>query len=230
MNEETLTAMKTNEIRQGGQASSRQLATAVVATENAITSEFQGIAKNFEEKKIQPELELSCYTIAQNWDRIDSEIFISLFGRERGEALAQLKPQEVFVSCVNGLKFEVFGISLTLRRQADFRKWTTLLQVIGAAPVLIEAFLKEGYDFGKLLGEIMTAVDVNKSKIKSAKPGGGPAGTGASAMAQPGGAPGAAPNPMSQVPSAANTPQGGLSAAFGGQQGAMNAPSAQAIR
>lgn len=229
LNEETLTSMKTNEIRQGGQASSRQLATAVVASENAITSEFQGIAKNFEEKKIQPELEKACYTICQNWDLIDREVFVSVFGREDGERLAALKPQEVFVSCVSGLKFEVFGISLTLRRQADFRKWTTLLQVIGASPVLIEAFLKEGYDFGKLLGEIMTAVDVNKSKLKGKAPAAPAAQPQSPTMQQPGGAPGSQTNAMSQVPSAANTPTGGLAAAFGGQQGSMNMPSAQAM-
>lgn len=226
LNEECLTSMKTNEVRQGGQNNSRQLATAVVASENSITSEFQGIAKNFEEKKIQPELELACYTICQNWDLIDREVFVSLFDRERGEALAALKPQEIFVGVVNGLKFEVFGISLTLRRQADYRKWTTLLQVIGASPVMIEAFLKEGYTFGKLLGEIMTAIDVNKSKIKES---GGAKAAAQPAMQQPGGAPGAGPDMMSQVPQASNTPEGGLAAVFGGNGGQMGMPSSQAL-
>mgnify|MGYP001613418297 CR=1 FL=1 len=149
---------------------------------------------------------------------------MSLFGRERGEAMAAMKPQEVFVGTVNGMKFEVFGISLTLRRQADFRKWTTLLQTIGASPMLVEAFLQEGYTFGKLLGEIMTAIDINKSKIKG-KSGGSPG----NPMEQPGGAPGASPDMMSQVPSAANTPQGGLAAAFGGNAGQMQMPSSQAL-
>lgn len=232
LNQETLTSMKTNDLRMGAQSMRAVKATEVVAAENSITSEFQGIAKNFEEKKIQPELELACYTICQNWDRIDSEVFISLFGRERGEALAALKPQEIFISVVNGMKFEVFGISLTLRRQADFRKWTTLLQVIGASPVLTEAFLKEGYSFGKLLGEIITAIDVNKTKIKDDSAGEGqlpaPQAPGP-AMEQPGGAPGAQPDMMSQVPNPANTPQGGLAAVFSGAAGGMGMPSSQAI-
>jgi hypothetical protein len=230
LSQETLTSMKTNDLRMGAQSMRAVKATEVVAAENSITSEFQGIAKNFEEKKIQPELELACWTICQNWDLIDSEVFVSLFDRDRGEALAALKPQEVFVNTVNGLKFEVFGISLTLRRQADFRKWTTLLQTVGASPVLTEAFLQEGYTFGKLLGEIMTAIDINKSKIKgseAALPPAGPQGPGT--MEQPGGAPGASPDMMSQVPAAANVPQGGLAAAFG-SAGGMNMPSSQAIR
>jgi hypothetical protein len=226
MTQETLTSMRTNDLRMGAQSMRAVKATEVVASENAITSEFQGIAKNFEEKKIQPELELACYTICQNWDRIDSEVFISLFGRERGEELAAIEPQEVFVQVVNGLRFEVYGISMTLRRQADFRKWTTLLQTIGSSEVLIESFLQK-YSFEKLLGEIMSAIDLNKTKIEQDMP----TAPASEAMAQPGGAPGATPNAMSQIPQAAAQPaMSALEQAFSGAGGNMNMPSSQAIR
>lgn len=227
LNQETLSAMKTNDLRMGAQSMRAVKATEVVAAENSITSEFQGIAKNFEEKKIQPELELAAWTICQNWDLIDSEVFKSLFGAERGEALAALEPQEVFVQTVNGMRFEVFGISLTLRRQADFRKWTTLLQTIGASEVLIEAFLKN-YDFSKLLGEIMTAIDINKTKIEQSGEAQAPA---APPLEQPGGAPGAMPQAMSQVPQAGGQPaMNSLAAVFSGVGNQMNMPSAQAVR
>jgi len=228
LNQETLTSMKTNDLRMGAQSMRAVKATEVVASENAITSEFQGISKNFEEKKVQPELELGCYTICQNWDRIDKEVFISLFGKERGEELAALEPQDVFVAVVNGMRFEVFGISLTLRRQGDYRKWTTLLQTIGASEMLIEAFLQK-YSFEKLLGEIMTSMDLNKSKIQSQSlsapaPQAPPAPGGA--MAQPGGAPGASPDMMSQVPNAASqNAQNALGAVFGGSGPAIGSPS-----
>lgn len=223
LNTEALSAMKTNDLRMGAQSMRAVKATEVVAAENSITSEFQGIAKNFEEKKIKPELELSTYEICQNWDRIDSEIFISLFGKRRGEELSKMEPQDVFVATVNGMKFEVFGISLALRRQADFRKWTTFMQIIGASEPMIEAFLAK-YSFEKLLGEVMTALDLNKMKIQ-ADGGGAPAGP-SPALAQPGGAPGAGPQPMTQIPAAANTPQGGLAAVFSGQGNSMNMPAA----
>ncbi len=155
---------------------------------------------------------------------IDSEVFVSLFGTERGEQLAAMKPQEVFVASVNGLKFEVFGISETLRRQADYRKYTTLLQVISASPVLIEAFLQQGYTLGKFVEQIMTALDINKAKLK-----GGPKDQKQQpqqqSMQQPGGAPGASPDMMSQVPMASGQPAGGgLSQAFSGQGNSMNMP------
>lgn len=212
LNQELLTSMKTNDLRMGAQSMRAVKATEVVASENAITSAFQGIAKNFEEKKIQPELELGAATIAQNWDLIDKDVFVSLFGADRGEVLSQLEPQEVFVNTVNGMRFEVFGISLTMRRQADFRKWTTLLQTIGSSQTLIEAFLQK-YSFEKLLGEIMTAIDLNKTKIEQDKT---PRGAGPppqpNAMQQPGGAPGASPNQMSQIPQAPGQPTGAQNA------------------
>ena len=226
LNQETLTSMKTNDLRLGAQSSRAVKATEVVAAENSITSEFQGIAKNFEEKKIQPELEKACWTICQNWDRIDKEVFISIFGDERGEELSQLDPQDVFVETVNGMRFEVFGISLTLRRQADYRKWTTLLQTVGASEMLIEAFLQR-YSFEKLLGEIMTSIDLNKAKIEHDKPQSGDT----EGLSQPGGAPAATPNQLSQVPLASGQPnQDSLAAAFGGIGNQMNMPSSQAIR
>lgn len=225
LTQETTTSMFNSDLRMGAQPSRDIKATAVVATENAITGVFQGIAKNFEARKIQPELELAWMTVAQNWDLIDEEIFKSLFGPERGTQLSQLEPPEVFVQTVNAFKFEVFGISVTLRRQADFRKWTTLLQTIGASEVLIEAFMQR-YSFEKFLGEVMTAIDIDKSKIKNDAAEGAPA----PAEQQPP-APGGGPDMMSQVPSAANAPAGAVNplvAAFGEQQ--MNMPSSQAIR
>lgn len=228
LNQETLTSMKTNDLRMGAQSMRAVKATEVMAAEQSITSEFQGIAKNFEEKKIQPELELACWTICQNWDLIDKEVFISLFGKERGEELSQLEPQEVFVNTVNGMKFEVFGISLTMRRQADFRKWTTLLQVVGGSDMLIEAFLQK-YSFEKLLGEVMVSIDLNKSKIEHDQQA-APAPE-AQALAQPGGAPGAGPDMMSQIPEAQGQPaMDPLMAAFSGVSGQMGMPSSQAIR
>lgn len=220
LSQETYSSMFTSDLRQGTQPMRQTSATAVVATENSITGVFQGLAKNFEQKKIQPELEMSWQTIAQNWDLIDPAVFTSLFGKERGEVMAQLEPQEVFVATVNGYIFEVFGISATLRRQADFRKWTTLLQVISGSEVLTEAFLQK-YSFEKFLGEVMTSIDIDKSKISNAEAGSAPA-----APQEP--PPAQGPNQMSQVPSAANTPTNPLAAAFAGNQ--MNMPSAQAVR
>lgn len=155
----------TNDLRQGVMPFRAVKATEVVEASQTITSVFQGMAKNYESRQSTRELELAWQTTAQNWDRIDREVFVSLFGRERGEELAQLPPEEVFANTVNGVRFRVYGVTMTLSKAQDFRKLTTLLQTISASPMLMEEFLKK-YDLGKTLGEIMTSLDIDKNKLE----------------------------------------------------------------
>lgn len=158
----------TNDLRQGVMPFRAVKATEVVEASQTITSVFQGIAKNYEARQQVKELELAWKTTAQNWDRISKEEFVTLFGQQRGTELSQLDPQDVFAATVSGVKFRVFGISLTLSKAQDFRKLTTLLQTVGSSEILLEEFAKK-YDFGKLLGEVMTALDIDKHKIEIPK-------------------------------------------------------------
>ena len=155
----------TSDLRSGITPSREQKATAIVEQSQTITSVSTGMSKNYEARQITRELELGWMTTAQNWDRIDREVFISLFGANRGAELADLPPEEVFASTVNGIRFRVFGITQTLGKAQDFRKLTTLLQTVAASPVLMEEFMKK-YDLGRTLGEIMTALDIDKYKLQ----------------------------------------------------------------
>jgi hypothetical protein len=122
-----------------------------------------------------------------------------LLGEKETREIADLDPQDVFVETVNGLKFRVFGISTTLNKQQDFRKWSTLLQVIGGSDIILEAFVGK-YDFQKLLGEIMTSIDIDKHKIEipeQDQEAAGPEPLGGGA------APGVGPDQASQQPQAA---------------------------
>lgn len=143
-------------------------ATEVMEQSNTINSIFTGISKNIEASQIKGELEKGWMFIAQNLDMISKDELVSLFGAERGTEISQLDPQDVFVQSVNGFKFKVFGISQTLSKANDYRKLTTLLQTISGSDVLVEEFLKK-YDFGKLLGEIMGALNIDKMKLEMPK-------------------------------------------------------------
>jgi hypothetical protein len=155
----------TNDLRQGVMPFRAVKATEVVEASQTITSVFQGMAKNYEARQSTPELELAWMTTAQNWDKISKAEFVSLFGPKRGEELSQLAPEDVFAATVNGFKFRVYGVSLTLAKSADFRKLMQLLQTVYAQPALLEEFVKK-YDPAKLLGEIMTALDIDKYKLE----------------------------------------------------------------
>lgn len=189
----------TNDLRSGVMPFRAVKATEVVEASQTITSIFQGMAKNYEARQSLKELELAWKTTAQNWDQIDKEVFISLFGKERGEELHALPPEEVFANTVNGVRFRVFGITQTLGKAQDFRKLTTLLQTIASAPPLLEEYVKK-YDLGKTLGEVMTSLDIDKHKLEIPEP------VQRTMMPQeegePEGAPEQGPDQMSQVPQA----------------------------
>jgi len=165
MGQEYNASALTNDLRQGVMPFRAVKATEVVEASQTITSVFQGMAKNYESRQSTKELELAWMTTAQNWDKISPEEFISLFGKERGEQLSQMSPQDVFANTVDGVKFRVFGISLTLAKNQDFRKYMQLMQTVFANQVLTEEFMKK-YDPGKFLGEIMTSLDIDKAKIE----------------------------------------------------------------
>jgi hypothetical protein len=195
MGQEFNASALTNDLRQGVMPFRAVKATEVVEASQTITSVFQGMAKNYEVRQSMKELELAWMTTAQNWDKISKEEFITLFGPQRGEELSQLDPQDVFTATVNGIKFRVFGISLTLSKAQDFRKLTTLMQTLGSTPVFLEEFVKK-YDLGKLLAEIMTALNIDKHKIEIPR-------AVQMTMETPQGAPSeGGPDMMSQVPQA----------------------------
>lgn len=209
MSQEFNASALTNDLRQGVMPFRAVKATEVVEASQTITSVFQGMAKNYESRHSLKELELAWMTAAQNWDRISKEEFIALFGRARGEELSQLSPQDVFTATVDGIKFKVFGISLTLSKAQDFRKLTTLMQTIAGSEVLMEEFTKK-YDFGKYLGEVMTALDIDKHKLEL------PQANQMTMQAEPEAPPEQGPDMMSQIPQAG---AGSLADIFGGGAG-----------
>lgn len=140
-------------------------ATATIESSQTITSVSKGIAKKYEQKQITPEIQLAWMTVAQNWSSIDKETFISLFGAQRGTELSQLSPEDVFASTVNGLKFRVYGISMTLARTQEFQKLTTMMQTVFSAPPLTEAFMTE-YDPKRLLGKMLDSLNIDKYSIE----------------------------------------------------------------
>lgn len=197
VSQEFNTSALTTDLRAGVTPSKSISATAIVEQSQTLTSVFTGMAKNFENRQITPELELCWMTVAQNWDQIDREVFISLFGAKRGEELYNLSAEDVFASTVNGVRFRVYGITQTLGKAQDFQKLTTLLQTVASSPVLMEEFFKK-YDLTKLLGEIMTALDIDKHKLEIPQ-------AVQNTMAMPDeGAPVMGPQDMSQVQSGAS--------------------------
>lgn len=206
----------TNDLRLGVLPSRQVKATEIVESSQSITGMLNGVARSIECDFLVRVLKLSWMNCCQHLDDFDDTEVQKLLGPQIAAQIKALSPAERFAETVNGLTFEVFGITNTLNKQKDFRRLTALLQTIAGNQILTEAFAQE-YSFNKFLGEIVKALDINEEKIKlspeekaqhdaavsSGAPGAGAAPTGAAGS-------GSSPNLQSQIPQVASENAGSI--------------------
>jgi uncharacterized Zn ribbon protein len=202
-NAELQQAMLTNDLRLGALPNRQVKATEIVESSQSITGMLNGIAKSIESTFIKPLLEKSWMTVAQHLDDFDQDEVKKLLGEQTAAVLSAMSKEERFAETVNGLTFNVYGLTQTLNKQQDFRKITALLQTLAGDPVLMELFAQQ-YSMPKLLTEIMKSLNVNTEKLKLSPEDSGQA---EQAMATPGQQGG---NQQSQIPQAASAASGPL--------------------
>lgn len=176
MQQEFNAAALTSDLRMGVQTFRAVKATEVAESSQTMTSMFEGMAKGIEGDEnsglITRLLQKSWKVIAQNIDDLDSNEVKALIGENESTMLLAMGNEELFAETVQNCAFRTFGISARLNKQKDFTKLTGLLQTIGAAQPLTEAFMQK-YDFNKLLTKIMESLDINPYQIEADKADGG---------------------------------------------------------
>jgi hypothetical protein len=209
-------AAVTTDIRTGVLPQRQVKATEVIASQNAITGMFSGITKVIEKDFIVKFLVKCTNTMAQHMDDLHLPEVKALIGEQRGMMLSNMSPKEIFVNTVGNYVFKVFGLSSIMNKQQDFQKITSLLQTIGASPLMAQEFMKK-YSMTKTLGEIVKALDIDEDKIlmspeemkvvqaqqqAAAQAQGQPAANQSPGTPGAGGAPSGQPNVQSQIPQA----------------------------
>ncbi len=164
-NAEFSSSALTNDMRMGVIPNKQVKATEVVESSNTINSVHTGISKVFEVNYLEKLIEKSWKVILQNADNLDIEPLKAILGDQRALQIAALSPQERYAKCVDKNVFRVFGVSKTIAKVKDFKKITALLQTISASPLLMQEFGSQ-FSMQKLLGDIMTSLDVNTEKLK----------------------------------------------------------------
>lgn len=165
LNQEFNASALTNDLRQGVQSFRSVKATEVIEASQSLASMFTGIAKVIEQEFMNKILTKSWMTIAQHIKDMDEERVAALIGKARANQIGELSGEEIFANTVNGVKFNTFGISTSLSKQRDLTKLQGLLQTVSGSEVLLEEYAKK-FDFGKLLEEIMSALDIDTEKLK----------------------------------------------------------------
>ncbi len=195
----------TNDLRLGVMPSRQVKATEVVEASQSITGMLNGMAKSLE-VFIGRVLDKSWMVSCQHYDDMDSPEIIRLLGANRAGIIRGMSREERFAETVGSHAFKVFGITSTLNKMKDFRRITAFLQTIAGSEVLMEEFAKE-HSFGKLLTEIMKALDLEhrkfaldpEEKLAQSMGGMGEAAPAPQAPGQAPATPGAAPDRMSQI-------------------------------
>lgn len=229
VNQEFNRAMLTSDIRQGMQPRQDVPATQIVEASQTINSVFRGIANNIETLWTQRILEKGSDMCMQFSDHMDEEEIKNLLEPDDAQKFLNLSAEERFAETVQGIHYNVFGLSLTMQKNQDYKKFMTLMQTIGASEPMIEAFVKK-YSFDELLAFAMRAIGIPVKQLEipkeqqelmqqqaqqQAQAGPGGAGSPPGGSAQPGGqppgpaAPGGQPNQMSQTPAPGGAPMPG---------------------
>lgn len=157
-------SMLTSDIRSGIQPKREVAATQIVETSQTITSVFKGITEQIEQKWIKRVLWKSSMLTMQFSDDIDEQEVRDVLG-DRAEEFLKLTPQERFAETVQGMKFSVSGITQHLAKAQDFQKIMTLMQTIGGAPPLMEAYVKR-FSVDELLYQAMRALGLNTRRLE----------------------------------------------------------------
>lgn len=155
-----------NDIRMGGLPERSVKATEIVASTQAINTILTGIVSVIEGNWMVRVLSKSAYRVAQNLDDYHLPEVENLLGERVALQIGGKDRSEIFREFAIGRTFNVFGLSKTLNKINDFRKYTTLLQTIGASPRLSDEFARR-FSFTKMLGEIIDSLDIDPSKIEA---------------------------------------------------------------
>jgi hypothetical protein len=161
---EFMSSSMTNDLRMGNLPQRQVKATEIMASNQTITSLFNGVVKDIETQYISELLRKGWLTQAQHFAQMNEKVLESLLGADRAAIIRSLQNEDIFASTALGRKYKVFGMSTILNKVNDFRKITTLLQTISSSPELVKAF-QQKYSLNKLLGEIISSLDIDGDKI-----------------------------------------------------------------
>jgi hypothetical protein len=163
-NAEFNVAAMTNDLRMGNLPGRSVKATEVVEANQTINSVFGGIAKVLENQFIEKVLEKSWNMILQHISEVDFKELRDLLGEQRAIEISNISSEQIFSNMFGGNVFKVYGMSKTLAKMKDFRKYMTFLQTVAASPLLMQEFMSK-YSMQRLMEEFLRSLDVSTERL-----------------------------------------------------------------
>jgi len=140
-------------------------ATEAVLADEASGNLYENLAGRLERNLIVPGLQLVWLTIWQGLDDFSSPELVEILGPERATFLQQLTTEERFYLFANNVKFDVKGLRNLLTRMNDFRKLSTVTQMVTANPMLQQAFVTQ-YNPARLVEKAIRAVNIDPTELE----------------------------------------------------------------
>jgi hypothetical protein len=104
-------------------------------------------------------------TMWQGLDDFSAPELVEVLGPERAALLQSLTAEERFYLFVNNVKFEVRGLRNLLQRINDFRKLSTVTQMVTATPLAQAAFVQR-FDPARLIEKAIRSVNIDPTELE----------------------------------------------------------------
>lgn len=156
----------TNDMQLGAMPQRQVKATEIISVNEAINSVFAGIVVLIEKNYVVKALKKSWLTIVQNMNRANLNEMEGVVGSEIVEIIRNRGRAYIYKETAINRSYKVFGLSGTMKKIEDFRKISTLLQVLGQVDVLAQEFQRK-YSFSALIGEVLKSLDIDVTKIEA---------------------------------------------------------------
>lgn len=157
-------AALTNDVKMGLLPPKQVKATEIVEAQQSSSVIMDGIASDVEEG-LERVLHKAWLVMLQS----AGDMMVSSVSRGVSDKdlmiLARMKEDERFSKLGENSVFKVNGLSGTLSRVREFQKLTTLIQTIGANPLLMAAFAKK-YNASKLVAYMMKMLNIDPTDIE----------------------------------------------------------------
>jgi len=153
-----------NEIKLGGMPQKQVRATEVVASQQAISGIFDGLASDFEDVFVEKLAEQAWMDILQNVKKFPKKDLIRLIGEKSYAELNALSPAARFERAGKGFKWKGKVIRTIAARMRDFQKWVQFLAQIGQNPLMLQEFQMK-FSMPKMLGKYMTSLEIDPEEL-----------------------------------------------------------------
>lgn len=153
----------TSELRRGNLPNRKTQATEIMASEQGNAVTFDGIIGDLEHEIIEKALKKIWMLVLQNADNMAPEEVVEAVGVDVAFALANLSPAQRF-RIFAGYGFQVDGLSATIAKARDFQKLMAFMQVIGANPLLMQAFFMK-YSPDRVLELLLKTLNINPTAL-----------------------------------------------------------------